>query len=646
MIRITIARLMAVACLFVAIAAPPAIAQHANRPNQLAPTKSVPLEGQAADEGRGLPNILWITSEDNGPNLGAYGDEYATTPNLDRLASRGLRYLNAWSTAPVCAPARTAIITGMYPSSTGSEHMRSMVRLPASMRMFPEILRQAGYYTSNNVKEDYNVEKTGKVWDDSSKTAHWRNRPEGKPFFAVFNITLTHESQIRSRPHTRVHDPAKAPLPAYHPDTREVREDWAQYHDKMTEMDRVVGERLAELEADGLADDTIVFYFGDHGAGLPRLKRWPYNSGLRVPLLVYVPPKFRHLAPDDYEAAGTSARLVGFVDLAPTMLSLVGLEAPEWMQGHAFLGRLAQPGPEFAFAVRGRMDERYDMVRSVRDQRYIYIRNYLPHRIYGQYLSYMFETPTTQVWKRLYDEGKLEPPRTFFWEGKPAEELYDLTSDPDEVHNLASSTTHRAALERLRRALDEHAAAVRDVGFLPEYEMRGRAASSTPYEMGHDPQRYDLDRVRTMAMQASDVRVPLDVIRKGLADADPAVRYWAAMGLLIREEEAVSPAAADLTDLLEDEAPGPRIMAAEALARYGPESSRRRAIDMLIETSDVTRSGFYESVLALNSLCHVEVLPAEVKEAVAKLPTTHPSIHERENFYLQRLVEAIVGGKG
>ncbi|MPZ19362.1 MAG: sulfatase-like hydrolase/transferase [Luteitalea sp.] len=617
------ARLMAAACLLVAIAAPPALAQQAAR-----------------------PNILWITSEDNGPNLGAYGDTYATTPNLDRLASRGLRYLNAWSTAPVCAPARTAIITGMYPSSTGSEHMRSMVRLPASMRMFPELLRQAGYYTSNNVKEDYNIEKTGKVWDDSSKTAHWRNRPQGKPFFAVFNITLTHESQIRSRPHTWVHDPAKAPLPAYHPDTREVREDWAQYHDKMTEMDRVVGERLAELEADGLADDTIVIYFGDHGAGLPRLKRWPYNSGLRVPLLAYVPPKFRHLAPDGYEAGGTSTRLVGFVDLAPTMLSVVGLEVPAWMQGHAFFGRLDQPAPAFAFGVRGRMDERYDMVRSVRDQRYIYIRNYLPHRIYGQYLSYMFETPTTQVWKRLYDEGKLEPPRTFFWETKPPEELYDLTADPDEVHNLAASSTHRTVLERLRRALDGHAATIRDVGFLPEYEMRRRAASSTPYEMGHDERRYDLDRVRTMAMQASDARVPLDVIRQGLTDADPAVRYWAAMGMLIREGDAVSAAADELTDLLEDEAPGPRIMAAEVLARYGSEVSQRRAIDVLVETADVTRSGFYESVLALNSLCHVEALPAEVKETVEKLPTTHPSIHQRENFYLQRLVEAIVDGKG
>ncbi|MPY87775.1 MAG: sulfatase-like hydrolase/transferase [Luteitalea sp.] len=614
---------MAAACLYVAIAAPPALAQQAAR-----------------------PNILWITSEDNGPNLGAYGDTYATTPNLDRLASRGLRYLNAWSTAPVCAPARTAIITGMYPSSTGSEHMRSMVRLPASMRMFPELLRQAGYYTSNNVKEDYNIEKTGTVWDDSSKTAHWRNRPQGKPFFAVFNITLTHESQIRSRPHTWVHDPAKVPLPAYHPDTREVREDWAQYHDKMTEMDRVVGERLAELDADGLADNTIVIYFGDHGAGLPRLKRWPYNSGLRVPLLVYVPRPFRHLAPDDYEPGDASSRLVAFVDLAPTMLSVAGVEPPNWMQGHAFLGSFATSAPAFAFGVRGRMDERYDMVRSVRDQRYVYIRNYLPHRVYGQYLSYMFETPTTQIWKRLYDEGKLEPPRTFFWETKPVEELYDLESDPDEVRNLATSARHRAVLERLRRALDEHAAEVRDVGFLPEYEMHRRAASSTPYEMGHDPRRYDLDRVRTMAMQASDAGVPLDTIRRGLADADPAVRYWAVTGMLIREAAAVSAASDDLTQLLDDEAPGPRIVAAEALARYGSEPSRRRAIDMLVETADVTQSGFYESVLALNALCHVETLPQDVKATIRKIPTEHPSIHERENFYLQRLVEAIVTGKG
>src|SRR5688572_3538957 len=298
----------------------------------------LPYTARAADEPASRPNILWITSEDNGPHLGCYGDAYATTPHLDALAARSLTYLHCWSNAPVCAPARTAIISGVYPTSTGSEHMRSSVAMPAHMRMYPQILREAGYYCSNNSKEDYNLEKPGKVWDESSPRAHWKNRKPGQPFFAVFNIGVTHESQIRKRPHTHKHDPAKVRVPAYHPDIPEVRQAWAQYYDQLTEMDALAGKHLRELEEAGLADDTIVFYYGDHGPGLPRNKRSACNSGLHVPLIVHVPEKFKHLAPKDYASDAKTKRLVQFVDFAPTLLSLVGLKAPEWMQGRAFMG--------------------------------------------------------------------------------------------------------------------------------------------------------------------------------------------------------------------------------------------------------------------------------------------------------------------
>jgi uncharacterized sulfatase len=246
----------------------------------------VPHLASAADAPQARPNILWITSEDNGPAFGCYGDTYAQTPNLDALAAKGMIYLHCWSNAPVCAPARTAIITGVYPTSTGSEHMRSLVRLPANMRMFPQFLRDAGYYCTNNSKEDYNVEKPGQVWDESSPRAHWKNRKPGQPFFAVFNHMQTHESQIRKRPHEWKHDPAKVRVPAYHPDTPEVRQDWAQYYDQMTEMDGLAGRKLRELEEAGVADDTIVFYYGDHGPGMPRCKRSACYSGLQVPLIV------------------------------------------------------------------------------------------------------------------------------------------------------------------------------------------------------------------------------------------------------------------------------------------------------------------------------------------------------------------------
>ena len=272
--------------------------------------------GFAADR----PNILWISSEDNGQHLGCYGDEYADTPNLDAFAKTGMRYKTAWSNAPVCAPARTTIISGMYPPSTGSQHMRSTTQLPTeiageAVKMFPAFLREAGYYCTNASKEDYNLDKTGQVWDQSNGKAHWKNRDEGQPFFAVFNETVSHESKIRSKPHELVHDPAGVRVPAYHPDIPEVRRDWAQYYDKLTEMDRRLGKHLKDLEKAGLADETIVFYWGDHGSGMPRSKRTPLDSGLRVPMIVRFPDKFKHLAPPEYQVDGESDRLVSFVDL-------------------------------------------------------------------------------------------------------------------------------------------------------------------------------------------------------------------------------------------------------------------------------------------------------------------------------------------
>ena len=237
--------------------------------------------------------------------------------------------------------------------------MRSMTKMPAGWKMFPAYLREAGYYTSNNSKEDYNLEKPPGTWDDSSNKAHWRNRAPGQPFFSVFNFLITHESQIRTRPHTWVHDPAKVRVPAYHPDTPEVRQDWAQYYDNITTMDTQAGQVLAQLEKDGLAGSTIVVHFGDHGSGMPRSKRWPYNSGLNVAIVVSFPEKLRHLAPKDYVTGEKNNRLVSFVDLAPTMLSLAGIQPPDFYQGQAFLGRYEAPPRKHVFGFRGRMDERY-----------------------------------------------------------------------------------------------------------------------------------------------------------------------------------------------------------------------------------------------------------------------------------------------
>lgn len=594
----------------------------------------------ALAEGKLRPNVLWITSEDNGPHLGAYGDKFADTPNIDGIAAKGMIYLNAWSTAPVCAPARTTIISGVYPPSTGSEHMRSMTRLPANMKMYPQYLRRAGYYCTNNSKEDYNLEKPGIVWDDSSRRGHWRNRKSGQPFFAIFNFTASHESQIRRRPHTPVHDPAKVPVPAYHPDTPEVRRDWAQYYDKVTEMDVQVGRVLKQLEEDGLSDETIVFYYGDHGSGMPRSKRWPYNSGLRVPLIVSIPKRFQHLAPEGYAPGARSDRLVGFIDLAPTVLSLAGIRPPAYMQGHAFLGPHAAPEQPYAYGFRGRMDERYDMVRTVRDKRYIYIRNYMPHKIYGQYVAYMFQTPTTRVWKQLYDQGKLAPPKTFFWEAKPAEELYDLQNDPDEVNNLANSPEHQKTLQRLRKAQQDLAIKIRDVGFLPEDEIHARSKDSTPYEMGHDDKKYPMKKIMATAELASSLKP--DAVTKlveGLQDDDGAVRYWAAMGLLMRGRDAVSVARNALRKALTDSSPSVRVVAAEALGQFGNHEDLAKALPVLLDSAAPDRNGVYVSILALNALDALDDKARSAADTIRTLPKTAPSAHRRTNGYVPRLIQ-------
>ena len=588
------------------------------------------------------PNILWISSEDNGPHLGVYGDSYADTPNLDALGARGMIYRNAWSTAPVCAPARTTIISGMYPPSTGSQHMRSSTRLPSSMKMFPQYLREAGYYATNNSKEDYNLVKPGKVWDESSPKAHWRKRAPGRPFFSVVNLTVTHESRIRKRPHAAIHDPAAVRVPAYHPDTPETRQDWAQYHDKITEMDGLAGEVLAQLREDGLEEDTIVFYWADHGAGLPRSKRWTYNSGLRVPLILYIPEKFRHLRPSDYAAGGEAGRLVGFVDFAPTVLSLAGIEPPDNFQGHAFAGMYEAPPQPYLYGFRGRMDERYDMVRSVRDQRYIYIRNFMPHRIYGQFVEYMFRTPTTAVWHRLYREGKVSPPRTHFWETKPAEELYDLAEDPDETRNLAGSPQHAAVLNRLRSARREWSLSIRDLGFLPETGIHSRSGSDAPHTMGADPDRYPLERIMRMAELAASMREDTEgELRAGFEDPDSAVRYWAAAGALIRGEEGVGALSAPLRKALSDEDPAVRIAAAEALGRYGTDGDTERALAVLVTLADAGKHGLHAAMYALNALDYMDGRARPALERILTLPQELSGMDRRFRIYLPNLIAKI-----
>ena len=593
------------------------------------------IRADAADR----PNILWLTSEDHGPQMGAFGDTVARTPNVDALAAKGMLFKRAWSNAPVCASARTTIVAGMMANSLGAEHMRSEVAMPEGTRMFPQYLREAGYYCTNNSKEDYNLTKPGQVWDVSSNQAHWRNRPAGQPFFAVFNATQSHEGQVYKRPHVPIVDPARVRVPAYHPDTPEVRRDWAQYYDKVSEVDAIAGQRLKEVAEAGLAEDTIVFYYGDHGPGLPRSKRWPSDSGLSVPLVVYFPPKWQHLAPKEYAPGAKSERLVSFVDLAPTMLSITGIRPPSAMQGHAFAGPFQVRPPAFLHGFRGRMDERYDLVRSVTDGRFVYLRNYLPHRSQAQHVGTQFRTPTTQVWRALFEAGKLNDAQSIFWrEPKAPEELYDLQSDPDEVRNLAASPEHRAILEKLRRELQGHASRIRDLGFLTEAEVHARSGRKSPRDALATDAAYPFARVFAAAEVASLMRPDAaPQLKTYLRDADSGVRYWGAMGALMRGKPAVDALHAELNAALSDTAPSVRIAAAEALAKYGNAADLARALATLKDCADPTKSNAYAGIAAMDTIDELGTKAAPLLEFVRTMPTVDPNASKRGNEYVQRL---------
>ena len=444
------------------------------------------------------PNILWITCEDISPYLGCYGDPLAITPNLDRLAGRSIRYTNAYATAPVCSPSRSCLITGVYATSLGTQHLRSDIAIPRQIEPFPKLLRAAGYYCSNNFKEDYNF-KDPTIWDDSSPTAHWRNRRAGQPFFSVFNITATHQGQINGsdeefeekygsklKPEER-HDPRKIILPPYYPDTPMVRKIWARYYDLITIMDKQVGELLAQLETDALAESTIVFFFSDHGMGLPRFKRTLYDSGLRVPLMVRVPAPYQSWRPSR-RAAGRISSSASSISPRRCCPWRARRSRPH-MQGQPFLGRAPAAPREYIVGAASRVDEAYEMSRCVRDKRYKYIRNFLPHLPYVQPSDYCDQAEIMQELRQRGRCGRAWPGWRSCSGSRPSRWRSCTTRWSIRTRSATwpDSPEHQETLSQMRKRLRDWMLETKDTGLLPEAEMHIRAAGSTPYDMAHDP---------------------------------------------------------------------------------------------------------------------------------------------------------------
>lgn len=544
------------------------------------------------------PNILWLTSEDNSYHwIGCYGGELARTPNIDRLASRGIRYEYAYANAPVCAVARFSLITGRYACSMGTQNMRSRYPIPSRFRTYVSYLREAGYYCTNNSKTDYNfATKDAGHWDESSGQAHWKNRPADKPFFAIFNTTTSHESCLFPKktasfrqkgliPAEPSRDPASVTLPPFLPDTPEIREDWATYLDVITAMDGQIGARLQELEEAGLADDTIVFYYGDHGGVLPRSKRYVYDSGTHVPMIVHLPEKWAHLATDP--SGSVSRRPVSFIDLPPTLLSLAGVPVPEAMQGRAFLGQGAREAEPYVFLFGQRFDSRMlRFVRAVTNGRYRYIRNFHPHRHRGILTGYPHGHKGWQSFYALHQAGKTAGPQASFWKRpQPVEELYDTQADPWEVTNLADDPASRERLRTMRSAVLDTMREIRDTGLVPESMYPGISAESTVFDYVQDP-AFPYDRVLELALAAGDGSATLKRLHQSMTDEHPVIRYWGALGCTIRGE-GTEATRSRLAALLLDPVPGVRVAAAEALIVVGdPEEGVAGLVSVLEETND------------------------------------------------------------
>ncbi|MGB0582038.1 MAG: sulfatase-like hydrolase/transferase [Limisphaerales bacterium] len=517
------------------------------------------------------PNILWITSEDNSVWwVGCYGSKNTKTPNIDQLAKEGFRYTHCFDNAAVCAPTRSTWITGHYAISIGTQPMRSRYAIPHDrIPYYPDQLKKAGYFVGNGGKTDYNI---GSRPDKETWTGggSWEKRASGQPFFTIKNIGDSHESRAFPKNTPLRNDPAKMTLHAYHPDLPDVRQTYARYADAVENMDRKVGEIIAQLKKDGLYENTIIVYCSDHGGVIARSKRFVYSSGIHCPLIVRIPEKWKQWWPANKPGL-TVDRIVSFVDMPKTWLSLAGAEVPAGYQGRIFLGDDIEAALKYHLSFRERADEACDMVRSLRDDRYSYIKNYMPWAPNGQQIRYMYTMKASQAWLKHHREGKTDAITGRFFRPRVSEEFYDTTRDFDNVNNLIEARKHQKKIAELRAALRKRQLELFDSGLLPE-EMRVRRAKEnnlTIFEMVRDPKLYPLAQY----LDISDLALARDPVNlstfiEALASSDEGIRYWGICGLFLLDQQA-KPALATVKTALKDEAGEVVMMAAWLMEKLG-----------------------------------------------------------------------------
>ena len=539
------------------------------------------------------PNILWITSEDNSIEwISCYGSKNAKTPHIDQLAKEGFRYLYCFDNGAVCAPTRSSWITGMHSISNGTQPMRSGFEIPESISFYNELLQKAGYFTSNCSKTDYNLRgpkgrNPKDFWNYSGGdyAGTWKKRKDGQPFFTVYNIGESHESRAFGDHNDESVDPNKMILAPYHPDLPEMRNTYAKYASAVSKMDKLVGQAIENLKKDNLYEDTILVYNSDHGGVLARSKRFLYSSGIHCPLIVRIPEKWKHLYPKGKEPGSTIDRIVSFIDMPKTWVSLTGAKMTDNFQGRIFLGPDTEPEPQYHFSWRSRADERFDCVRVMRDEQFAYHKNYAPFAPNGQYLAYMHNMKATGAWERHHQAGKTNSVTGRFFEPRPSEEFYDNFKDFHNIDNQIDDPLHQAKIKELKKELRRQQLKYFDCGLMPE-EMRARIIKenkTTVYAFVRDPALYPLAKYLDYSdLALSRKKANLKTLSKGLTNKDPVIRYWSVVGLLLLEEHA-KPAINDLKKALNDQDEIPSLAAWAIYLAGNPEYAKKWMLKTIIK---------------------------------------------------------------
>ncbi len=601
-------------------------------------------EDRKSEEKSEKPNIVWLVSEDNSKQyLKLYDERGASMPNVEALAQKGIVFNNAFSNAPVCSVARSTIIAGCYAPRVGAQYHRRMklAPMPHGLKMFPEYLREAGYYTTNNAKEDYNFIKSDSVWDESSKKATYKNRKPGQPFFHVQNFGGTHEGQLHfdkalmdsTKTKTRGENAIVFP---YHPDTPTYRFTNAYYRDLHQKLDAQIGDFLDRLEKDGLMEDTIIFYYGDHGGVLPRSKGYIYESGLHVPMVVYVPERWRHLVP--LEMGTRTNAFVQFIDLAPTVLDLAGIDVPQQIDGKPFLGKsvtkphLDQRNTAFGYA--DRFDEKYDLVRSIRKGKYKYIRNYQPFNIDALYNFYRYKMLAYKEWQELFEHGKLNETQQQFFKPRAAEALYDLEKDPHEINNLVADTSRQTILKALRADLQNRVKSLPDLSFYPEpYFLE--TGLSNPVAFGQQNRTEIAELIDVADFCLKPFKEAKTGIEKALKSDNRWKRYW---GLIVcssfgKEATPFFKMAAQMSQ--EDKENLVRIRAVEFLILNNQDVSSDLILEIIKNSKSET-----ETNLILNSIALLKTTRPDFEINIPKTMFP-PNWHDKPGDLVNRRVDFI-----